>query len=410
LKILGIIAEYNPFHNGHIYQIEKAKEITKADFVIVVLSGSFTQRCEPSIFSKWARTNMALNCGVDLVIELPFPFSTASAEGFARGGVSLLTALRCVDYICFSSESGDIEQLIYAKNAVISPLVDEKIMLHLKSGITYAVARQKAVKDVFGVKISKILESPNNILAVEYLKALDYFSSKIKPFTIKRIGSGHNQEGKVDNYSSASFIRKQLLSRKDNCQNTMPLMVNKIIENEIDKGKIAQFNELERAIILSLRVMGVDKIKQTPQVNEGIQTRIYNACVKANNLEQLYELAKTKRYTMSRIRRTVLWAFIGIKKQHIFNRVPYIRVLGFNDNGRIILRKIKKNSKLPIITKPSFCQKKLSEKAQKIFDVETKASELWSLCCKQVLLGGLDRTESPIYYRSQKSEVGCQNV
>lgn len=400
MRIVGIVAEYNPFHNGHCYHLEKTKEITKADVVVAVMSGSFTQRCEPAVISKWARAKTALLNGVDLVLELPFSFSTASAESFALGGVSVLHSLGCVDAISFGSECGDIAKLIEVKNAVMSEETQNALKEHLKSGVTFATARAKAVEDGFGEEIADLMYEPNNILAVEYLKALDYLQSDIEPFTIQRMGTGYHQEGIKGSFSSASHIRKLITDGNNKIKRVMPESTYAVLREEILKGASpASIFRLERGILSKLRTMGKEEIANINEVAEGLEGRIFNAAMKARSLEELFLFAKTKRYTMSRIRRVALWSYLGVQKRHISDEVPYIRVLGFNDKGRQVIKMAKKADNYPIITKAADAKEELSWQAEEIFDLESRATDVWALCTPAILSGGLDFVNSPVYLK-----------
>lgn len=398
MNTAGIVAEYNPFHNGHKFHIEKTRQKTGVDCIAVVLSGSFTQRCEPAVMSKWARAKTAVLSGVDVVFELPFSFSTASAEGFARGAVGLFNALKCVDIISFGSENGDIKELNAVKEVLLSDEIDEKIKLELKKGVTYASARQKAAADILGAEETMLLKSPNNILAVEYLKALSFFSSSITPFTIQRTGTGYHDKSIKGSFASASHIRGLIMSGSEDFIKAMPQSAAEILKEEYQKGLApANLNRLERDIIAKIRSIGEKGLVSVPEVSEGLEKRIFKAAMDNNSLENILNAAKTKRYTMSRLRRIVLWAYLDVKSKHLCDFTPYIRVLAFNDKGREFLRLAGKKSKIPIITKAADAYNCLSQKGKNIFDLEAKATDIWGLCTPEIQKGGLDFTNSPIY-------------
>lgn len=395
MKICGVIAEYNPFHNGHKYHLDSVK--TDFDACVTVMSGNYVERSETAVFSKRYRTMTAFKNGADLVIELPLCYSAASAEKFAFGGVYLLNALGCVDSISFGSECGDISQLIAAASAVNSPLTDGQIQFFLKSGMSYPAAREKAVETLFGKDVSSVLSDPNNILGIEYIKALNKLNSNIIPVTLLRSGEGHNSKNIENDIISASAVRELIKNEKD-ISHFVPESTLKIIENaEYDKRFPSDFNKLSTAIIASLRQKSSRDFSDIPDVSEGIENRILSSAKTAVNLDELYMNAKTKRYTHSRIRRIVLFSFLGITYEY-YNLLPqYIKVLGFNDTGRQILKKMSETAALPIVMSASDI-KKLSVQAQKQFSLECRSTDIFNMTLPEIVQSGTEMTDNIVKY------------
>jgi len=383
MKILGIITEYNPFHNGHLYHLFKAKEITGADYVVAVMSGNFLQRGEPAIINKWARTKMALNAGVDLVIELPFVFSTQDANGFAFGAIKLLDSLQIIDYLCFGCETDNLDTLYSVSNFLhIEPQKYKELIVHnSKNGYEFPRARAQALCEyhrIFGIddlekisplELSKLLKYPNNILALEYIKHLINLKSKIKPIAIKRIGAGYHQKNIKGKISSATSIRNEILNSlgspktdlfilNDKIKSTIPQSGFPILENELREGRGPITSDSFRQYILAtLRRMSLEDISRVQGVTEGLENRIKKASLKSCTVEQLINSIKTRRYTRTKIQRIILHLIMNLSKKDVktFNKCGplYARVLGFSKKGKTLLRTIKKSSSTPLISKLS---------------------------------------------------------
>ncbi len=383
MKILGIITEYNPFHNGHLYHLFKAKEITGADYVVAVMSGNFLQRGEPAIINKWARTKMALNAGVDLVIELPFVFSTQDANGFAFGAIKLLDSLQIIDYLCFGCETDNLDTLYSVSNFLhIEPQKYKELIVHnSKNGYEFPRARAQALCEyhrIFGIddlekisplELSKLLKYPNNILALEYIKHLINLKSKIKPIAIKRIGAGYHQKNIKGKISSATSIRNEILNSlgspktdlfilNDKIKSTIPQSGFPILEKELREGRgPITFDSYRQYILATLRRMSLEDISRVQGVTEGLENRIKKASLKSSTVEQLINSIKTRRYTRTKIQRIILHLIMNLSKKDVktFNRCGplYARVLGFSKKGKTLLRTIKKSSSTPLISKLS---------------------------------------------------------
>lgn len=391
MKMIGIVAEYNPFHNGHGHHIIKSREAVDNDSAIIcVMSGDFVQRGEAAVFSKHARAEAAVIGGADLVIELPPPWSLSSAEGFARGAVGLLGQLGCIDYISFGSECGDMKTLNALATAVMDPVLDDIIKRELETGISYAAARQRAVEAEYG-SIGSHLKSPNNILAVEYIKAIYDLHLRIEPLTIARSGAGHDEpEG------SASDIRARL-SNKSSVSALMPKKVRAVFKREMKCGRgPVDILKLEDALISRFRMLDKSDFNSLPDAGEGLGNRLYSAAQEEYTLDGILTAAKTKRYALSRIRRMCICAALGITAEDSANLPPYARVLAANEKGRKALRIIGQKSSIPVITKPASVNN-LSPECCKLFEQTSKAHDLYVLGygVKAERRGGADFRTSP---------------
>lgn len=343
--VTGIICEFNPFHDGHKYLIDKIKQ--NGNSVICCMSGNFVQRGEFAVFDKFARTETALSGGADLVIELPSACAVLSAEGFAKSAVNLLKSTGIVDEIAFGAENDNINELKKIAVMLNDESIKAAIINEMKKGIPYHTARKNILK-------TDLLDSPNNILACEYLRFAD-----VPCRAVKRIGKGHDTD---DELYSASAIRKTL-----------------------DKNTISSIKNCETAVLAKLRQMNKDNFRKIADVNEGLENRIYDAVRNAGSLDELYGLIKTKRYTLSRIRRIILRAYLGIDDNSA--QAPYIRILGFNSTGRDLLSEMKKTADLPIITKYSDC----SNNTREYFEKECLYTDLYNLGYKNPLPCGTEQ-------------------
>lgn len=355
--ILGIVSEYNPFHNGHLMHLQKSKELTHTDFTIAVMSGNFVQRGDTSIVDKWTKAEMALKSGVDLVIELPTLYAISSAENFADGAIKILNSLGIVDYVSFGSEIGeitpldDVASVLYKEPKEFSSLITRQ----LRSGLSYPKARELAIQMYFGSsqKYTDVLENPNNILGIEYLKSLKRLKSPITPITLKRKYSDYNSNDIKSGIASATAIRT-MLQKEKNIHYVVPYETYEILEEKKKYGQIIpSLSIFSKEIIYTLRKMTLSEIAALPDVSEGLENKIKAAANTSNNLEELILKIKSKRYTQSRIQRILLYALLNISEKDIAmskKQMPYIRVLGFNKNGKKIISAIaNQNPKLQII-------------------------------------------------------------
>ncbi len=342
MKILGIICEYNPFHLGHKYQIETAKKLCGADFVVAIMSGNYVQRGDIAVFDKQTRAKAALKNGIDLVIELPTVMSLCSAERFAHCGVTILDALNA-NFISFGTETLDIMAISEIAYILAEEPWEykESLAKHLKSGVSYATARNNALSELLSFS-DDVVSMPNNILAIEYLKAKYKLDSKIDAVPVYRRGGGYNSDSLDGEFISATAARK-LISDGSPLDGFVPDNTLSVYEN----AKIHDIKNMEKAIIASICKMSADELKYVADVSEGLENKIKKAALISSSFDELCDNIKSKRYAHSRIRRILLHAFLGIKK---IDLVPpqYIKILDFNKNGQELLNKIKQETKLPL--------------------------------------------------------------
>lgn len=401
-KILGIICEYNPFHNGHLYHIKESKKQVNPDYTIAVMSGNFTQRGDTAIVDKWARTEMALRNGIDLVIELPLIYSISSSENFAQGAIKILSQIQKNMTISFGSECGDINILEDIANVIVKEPPEYKAILkhELDKGLPYPKARENAVLMYLNNirKYANILSCPNNILAIEYIKALKYLKSKMEYITVKRIGTDYNSSKTYKNFASASAIREKFNTKQDILE-FMPKSSYNIIQNRLKYGQyVNNIKTFEKEILYKLRTMSVEEIADIQDVSEGLENKIKKAANSCNTLDELIEKIKSKRYTLTRINRILLYCLFDITKQDIlesYRRKPYIRVLGMNDNGRMLISNILKNNKnLPVITSlKKFEEKNTNKFYQYLLEKDVLATNIYTLGYKDHSMANLDYTK-----------------
>ena len=390
MKTVGLITEYNPFHNGHAYHIEKAKMVTGADRVIVVMSGDFVQRGAPAVIPKHLRAESALLSGASLIIELPVCFATGSAEYFAQGSISLLNQLGCIDSICFGSECGDLHLL----KEIAQILADEPIEYQtalkqaLKEGASFPAARQEAL-NIYSDKYSEILASPNNILGIEYLKALAKIHSKMEPFTIKRIGAGYHDMDIDGQFSSATAIRSDIYQLADvnssseslpltHIQTQVPSSCHELMKKNYQTRypvKADDFSLLLKAKLLSETAGSLSHyLDMSPELANRI-LRLRNDYL---SFEQFCDLLKTKELTRSRISRSFIHVLLGITKDWLTAMkapAPYARILGFRRDHADLLGILKRTSDIPLITSPA--RAVLADTAYQMLELDIYASDLY---------------------------------
>lgn len=390
MKTVGLITEYNPFHNGHAYHIEKAKMLTGADRVIVVMSGDFVQRGAPAVMPKHLRAESALLSGASLIIELPVCFATGSAEYFAQGSISLLNRLGCIDSICFGSECGDLHLL----KEIAQILADEPIEYQtalkqaLKEGASFPAARQEAL-NIYSDKYSEILASPNNILGIEYLKALAKIHSKMEPFTIKRIGAGYHDMDIDGQFSSATAIRSDIYQLADvnssfeslpltHIQTQVPSSCHELMKKNYQTRypvKADDFSLLLKAKLLSETAGSLSHyLDMSPELANRI-LRLRNDYL---SFEQFCDLLKTKELTRSRISRSFIHVLLGITNDWLTAMkapAPYARILGFRRDHADLLGILKRTSGIPLITSPA--RAVLADTAYQMLELDIYASNLY---------------------------------
>lgn len=389
MRVCAIICEYNPFHNGHAHLISKAKQMGFTH-IVAIMSGNFTQRGELSIVSKLAKTKMALLNNVDLVIELPAVYSISRAETFAKSAIYLANSLGCIDALIFGSECGNIEILKTAAEATSFKTVNTEIKKFLKTGITFAKARALAIEKVYGSRVSNIFNFSNNNLAIEYIKALNDFDSRIKPLPVLREQVLHDSMDFAGNFASASYIRSLILKGQDYSQ-FVPRATLEILKQEMALGLApADVKRLERAFLFQLRKLEIDDILMASEIGEGLEFKIYKEIKSSSSFEELLDKVKSKRYTLARIKRIVLSLILGIDKEFQNVLPSYIRILGFSAKGKEFLSKLKKSATLPVFTKYSEVEKYKDENILKKFAFEAKLSDIYSLALPKVCEMGLD--------------------
>ena len=368
MQNIGIIAEFNPFHSGHKYIIDEIKDENTA--ITVVMSGNFVQRGDTAIVSKSERAKAALKNGADLIIELPTPWSMATANDFAFGGVSILKNLGNIDGICFGSECGDIEHLKQTAELLISDEFNTKLNNNLNGGDTFAKLRSNTAR-LWGEQFEKVLQNPNDTLATEYIIAAKRLAFDCEFSCVKRVGAPHDSVCLAE-HLSASMIRQQIKNGNFD-------VVRKYIPDFDSNSNVSSIENIENAILCDLRRKTVtNSLRNIADVSEGIENRLKNAILKATSLDELYSLIKTKRYTLARIRRLVLSAYLGIDSTYHAKEPPYIRVLGFTKKGEEILRDANKKANVPIITTASNLDK-LDEFGKRVWQNECIATDIFSL-------------------------------
>ena len=375
MKAVGLVTEYNPFHNGHLYHLNKAMELTGTDISVAVMSGDFVQRGEPAVLDKYTRTSMALNSGVNLVVELPVNYAVSSAESFAAGALKVLDYIKA-DSIAFGSESGDIERLSKLAHILCDneDTLYKEISKYTANGISYAAARQKVVEKLTDKDIAAMLTSSNNILAVEYLKAIIKKNYAIKPYTVQRQGDSYNDTDIRSEYASATALRENL--KADNISEYIPVKAGLILSSNTnyiypDDITEALFTRLLDILFASSydKNVFIENVMQYPDVSKEIAGRLYKSAMdmitrtvpqrsesKDNwtfSFGSLCEYIKTKEVPLSRIKRALVRITLGLDKKRMekYANEPYIRVLGFDKKGQEYLSYIRKTVEVPLITK-----------------------------------------------------------
>ncbi len=375
MQVIGIVAEYNPFHAGHAWHIAQSREALGGEAAVAaVMSGNWVQRGECAIFDKWTRARAALEGGADLVLELPTVWAVSSAERFARGAVGVLKAAGVVDVLSFGSESGLLEDLRQVARVLDGAEYRKVLREELDRGANFAQARQDAALQVLGAR-AEVLRGANDSLAVEYLRAS---GTDLSAVAIPRRGAGHDG-GNHPEYPSASFLRE------------------KIRAGELPADDPASLRSCERAMLARFRVMSTEDWAALPDSGaaEGLPSRLERAGRTCTSLAEFYALAKTKRYTHARLRRLSLWAFLGLTAADVPDSPPYLRVLGFNGRGRALLREMKTRAALPILTKPAHARE-LTGEGRRLFELEARCTDLYGLCLKKISAAGREWTTGPV--------------
>ncbi len=384
MKVSGIICEYNPFHNGHLYHIRETRK-NGATHIVAVMSGNFVQRGDTAVMDKLERARLAVRSGADLVIELPVQYCLASAEKFAEGAVWLLNSLGIVDELSFGSECGDTAKLAAALKKVdeVSVSHADEIRTIMEKGYTYPRALSSVINGI-DESVGDVIEEPNNLLAIEYMRALKRFSSPIKPFTVKRSIAQHDSMTAENGYASASLIREKIsiAHGADLIRDYTTTLWADAVEKAVRSGETADISRLERILLYKLRTSSVQEISRISDVGQGLENRIYGAKM-AGSLEELLFTVKTKRYTMARIRRIMLCLLIGITKSDMTHMPVYGRILAINERGREILAAAKGKAGIPFATSISKLSQ-INSVARRFAELEIRASDIYGLALETV--------------------------
>jgi len=392
MQAVGMIVEYNPFHNGHKWHLDAAKKQSGCPFAVGVMSGNFMQRGEPALFDKWKRAEMAIRGGVDLMIELPTVFAVRSAQYFATGGIRLLNSLGIVSHICFGAEHADLAVLNKIATAAEDVGVINDLHIHLQSGNTYAAALGKSLQSNYHLS-PDIISSPNNILAIEYLRAIKKFAPQLIPLPVTRQQSQYRDTALTAPFASATAIRQGLLnsmSMANEISSTIPLTTLNIINKLLaEKRGPVTFSNLSNVILAQLRTASLEELEQIPSVSEGLHYKLRDSALRAANINQLLSLLKSKRYPYTRLQRIIIHALLRTNKEQLaaFDESGplYARVLAFNQQGRLLLKHINQHSTIPIITKTTHflhsSQRDLSDLTplQNMLAIDTVASDIYAL-------------------------------
>lgn len=417
MHVTGIISEYNPFHNGHKYLIDKHRTQYPDSYFIAVMSGNFTQRGEAAILNKWQRAELAISNGIDLVLELPFIFAVNSAQYFAQGAVSLLKNISCIDTLCFGSEYTDIAKLQQTAKLTLNENFSLSLKKYLQEGISYAAATAKSLSDISNID-EAIFKAPNTILGLEYLKACQKYSANFHVNIIKRIKAAHNdqnislQEKFQENFASGTAIRKLLYTNNSNfyqLKQVVPKKTFLMLKNAIEKNELPQEENLFLPLIGKLRLAKLKNLNSIYNIREGLEYKFITAASLATNRESFLQKLKSKRYPLTNLQRTLLYLLLDLNKTEleilISQGALYARVLAFNKKGTDLLKQMKKTSYIPIITKTTTyldskkrCQYYHSLTAlEKMLAIDTYATELYNLCFNPLGNFGTDFTTSPKY-------------
>jgi predicted nucleotidyltransferase len=407
MRVLGIIAEYNPFHFGHLYHLKKSKDLVQADYTIAVMSGHFTQRGEAAITDKWIRAEAAVRCGIDLVLELPVVYAAQTAELFAYGGIQMLNHTGLTTHVSFGSETGSLEPLVEIADILASEDQTYKdiLKIYLQQGLSFPTARYRAILDymkmnrsIDDTQIKKMLAGSNSILAIEYLKALKQTGSTILPVTIPRISSAYRSHWIIKGAASATSIRREIfqhgMSRK--VQEAVPEATFRVLNDAFEEGMGPMDNSsLENLILGLIRRSSAAEIASWMDVGEGLENRIKESIRKSSGLDEALSMIKTKRYVHTRLQRILIHGLLGLTTE-TFGRLnddtgpKYLRILAFSKDAAPLLKRLKETARVPVITKAAHITR-YDEAVQEMFAFDCLASDLYGLGMKSPLLRRGDR-------------------
>lgn len=384
MNAIGIVAEYNPFHTGHGYQMAAARAaLWEHAPVVAVMSGNWVQQARCAVADKWTRARLAMLGGADLVLELPTVYAMSSAEKFAQGAVEILHAAGVVSHLSFGSECGDADKLSKLAAGLTCPEYLAALRALTDSGLSFAACRQKAAEQVLGEELGALLSTPNNNLGVEYIRALNALHSPIRPTTVVRKGAAHNtiREDRPE-FLSATQIRSMLCAGDfDGAKEWIVPGGSELLAH----ADLPDLIRVERALLAKVRTMKASDWAVLPDSGaaEGLPQRLEKAGAQCTSMEEFFDLAKTKRYPHARLRRLALWAWLGLREADRPEHPPYIRVLGFSDRGQELLKQMKKTAVLPVITKPAHARK-LDEAGKRLFELESRCTDLYDLCYENI--------------------------
>lgn len=390
MKIAGIVAEYNPFHNGHAYQIAQTRA-AGATHIVAVMGGNYLQRGEAAQFEKHVRARAALCCGVDLILELPLPYAMSTAEHFAVGALTLMQGFGCIDMLSFGAES-QLALLKPLADALVSEELPALIRQHLAGGTTFARARQLALEVPLGKESAALLQCPNNILAVEYLKAAKRLGFTPELCVVPRKGAAHDSANPDGTFASASHLRT--LCGKQGLQALLPFVPPAAYEAYLAAWKqrlIPANHGAEAGVLAVLRRMSPEEFALLPDLSEGLEHRLYAAVRRSATVEELLAGVKSKRYPLARIRRLMLAAYLGLTAQDVLTAPPYLRVLGFNRCGLEILTRAKKTALRPLSSSLARLEAE-NDDCRRFALLESRATDLYALSLPQVQPCGFDYT------------------
>lgn len=393
MLIQAIICEYNPFHNGHAYQIKAGKTKTGSTHTLGLMSGNIVQRGSFALTDKWLRTQTALLSGVDLVCELPYAYAAQSAEYFAGGAIKILNALNCCNFLSFGSESGKLDclQKIAAILSEEPPLFKKALKETLNTGVSFPKARTLAIEGLYGKTMALHLREPNNILGIEYLKALCRTNSHISPVTIKRYGSGYHEQAIKTTFASASAIRKHI---KENTaapeKELIPLLPYEpsLLLNHIHQNSNDWEESFTKALLSKIMTADLGSFRQLPYMEPGMEFKLKTALKRADTYQALIGSLASKHFPESRVRRILMNLMTGFTSEHLdhFSSdtfIPYLRVLGFNEKGQSMLKKIREKAEIPLITNTRTNMTRLSPAQKHCFNFDILSTDLFNLFCQK---------------------------
>jgi len=407
MNAVGMIVEYNPFHNGHLWHLKEARRLTGADCAIAVMSGNFMQRGEPAMADKWSRAAMAVACGVDLVIELPVVFAVRSAQYFATGAISLLGRLGVVNHVCFGAETADLAMLTAAARALSEDSIIGALRQKMKTGMTYAASLASTLAEHCAINAT-MLQSPNNILAIEYLRAIETYAPQLTPLPIQRLAANYHDQLITSKIASATAIRTAMLANSDlppgsTAWQAVPPACAEQINHLITAGRAPVMLQCFSNIILAkLRTMPLEELANLPDVAEGLHYKINAAAQKSSTVQELLSHIKSKRYPFTRLQRIIVHALLNTTKNEVagFDQSGplYARILAFNDNGRKLIRELGKQSLVPAITKISQYLTSKQQHQDKISPLQTMLA--YDLAATDIYVLG---------YPNYRWRAGCQD-